>query len=126
MSTKTRWTHDDAMDLAEIGLALALNRDHGMALRYFADAYETEARAIDGLSGQPQPSYSVMCRSAATLALRCGRFEDAEAWCEKGGAADGCPPEIRDEIAEANAVAQAALGLLSFKRRCRDERTDTD
>lgn len=109
--------HNDAMDLAEIGLVAAKNRDYGTAIMWFAGAYSTEARAIDELAGKPQPSYSVMCRSAATLAVRCGRFVDAVFWCAKGVVADGCPPEIRDEIAQVKAVAQTALDLLEGSRR---------
>ena len=105
------------------GLVAAKNRDYGTAIMWFADAYSTEARAIDELPGHPQPSYSVMCRSAATLAVRCGRFVDAAAWCAKGATADGCPPEIRDEIAQVKAVAQAALDLLEGSRR---DGQDTD
>ena len=112
--------HNEAIDLAQLGFVAMWRGDRDEATSVFARAYRLEALAIGELAGQPQPSYSVMCRSAATLALRCGRFEDAESWCEKGAAADGCPPEIRDEIAEANVVAQTALRLLDIKRRgCR-------
>ena len=115
--------HISAMDLAEIGLAAAKKRDYGTAIMWFADAYSTEERAIYELPGHPQPSYSVMCRSAATLAVRCGRFVDAVSWCAKGAAADGCPPEIRDEIAQVKAVAQTALDLLEESRQ---DGQDTD
>lgn len=107
----TRWTWRNT------GLSQAKNRDYGTAIAWFADAYSTEERAIYEPPGHPQPSYSVMCLPAATLAVRCGRFVDAVFWCAKGAAADGCPPEIRDEIAQVRAVAQTALDLLEGGQR---------
>jgi len=58
-------------------------------------AYELELESA-GLSAT-EPSRSVLYRSAATLAWRCGRYGDARE-AIKLGCTDATHPEIRDEF----------------------------
>lgn len=90
--------HRQAMDLAEAAI-LARRRDR-FAPEVFAltrEAFENERRAADLLAdpAAPEPSRSVIHRSAATLAANCGEYREAERLI--GRALAGEPPE---EIAE--------------------------
>lgn len=105
--------HNDAMDYAEMAFLAERKGEDDNATRFFVEALRYEKRAIEAMAdfGQAdmQPSYSVLCRSAAELALKCGRFATADSLCRRGLSAEGCPPEIEDELLEAKRVAVVAL-----------------
>ena len=68
--------HQQAMDLAEQAFAARRREDLDAARSLAYDAYLLETQAA-GLS-QTEPSRSVLYRSAATLALDCGEYREAE------------------------------------------------
>ena len=83
--------HNKAMDYAEFALSAKRRGDSVEADRLFAQALELERKAIDLLTERVEPEYSILHRSAATLALDCGRFRLAEQIAAKALAGD--PPE---------------------------------
>lgn len=89
--------HEAAMDLAERG-DHALRRDeHEQARALYHEAFEVEVRAIRALPSQDEPTWSVLHRSAASLAFQCGELREAERLIAVALA--GSPPdEIADEL----------------------------
>lgn len=72
MSTMNE-VHKKAMDLATYGLMERHRGNADEALGFFKQALEHELLAIAELKGSTiQPTYSVLHRSAATLAIDCG------------------------------------------------------
>lgn len=99
--------HEAAMQLAERGL---LERDSFRARDWFRSALEKE-RAAAGLlmeARDEEPTRSVLFRSAATLALDCNDYVEAERLIEQGLA--GAPP------------AEIAGELKDLRRRVRSKR----
>ena len=89
--------HGEAMDLAEEAFNASLRGDRDTASRLFRLAFEKERSAAEALkeSYALEPSRSVLFRSAASLALDCGEWREAERLISFGLV--GAPPE---EIAE--------------------------
>ena len=89
--------HQQAMELAEQAF-IARRHDDPAAARSFAfRAYQLEKCAAD--ESQTEPTRSVLYRSAATLALDCGEYRDAERLVATALA--GSPPEpIANELRE--------------------------
>lgn len=83
--------HNEAMDYAELALSAKRRGDSVEAAGLFAKSLELEIKAIDLLPERVEPEYSILHRSAATLALDCGRFRLAEQIAAKALA--GNPPE---------------------------------
>ena len=83
--------HNEAMDYAEYALSAKRRGDTVEASRLFAKSLELERKAIDLLTEQVEPEYSILHRSAATLALDCGEFRLAEQIAAKALA--GAPPQ---------------------------------
>ncbi len=98
--------HDEAMRLAETAFAAKVRGDEAPVGSLLREALELERRAAELMTAgiNSEPSRSVLFRSAATLALRCGDYDEAERLIAAGLA--GQPPE---EIArELHAVMTAA------------------
>ncbi len=92
--------HRKAMDFAARGLMARMRGDIEEAAAYFEQALENELVALDELDrlgNKVEPTYSVLHRSAATLALDCHDFRLAEKLASKALAADP-PPAIADEL----------------------------
>ena len=91
--------HDKSMELAWFAL---LERDRGneeAACPLFEQALELELAAIDALEEYIEPTYSVLHRSAATLALDCNELRKAEQLAAKALAQE--PPEfLADQLRE--------------------------
>lgn len=83
--------HNEAMDYAEFALSAQRRGDTVEAARHFAQSLELEMKAIELLTERVEPEYSILHRSAATLALDCGEFRLAEQIASKALAGD--PPE---------------------------------
>ena len=83
--------HNEAMDYAEYALSAKRRGDTVEAAKLFAKSLELERKAIDLLTERVEPEYSILHRSAATLALDCGEFRLAEQIASKALAGD--PPE---------------------------------
>jgi hypothetical protein len=85
--------HDKAMNLSQDALVLKLSGQMGF-LEMYAEAFEYEQNAalfyVNMLD--KEPTRSVLFRSAASLAIECNKFSDAERLIEKG--LSGNPPEM--------------------------------
>lgn len=91
--------HDEAMELAELGLSARSRGDLVEAERRFAAAYAIERRAVDLIASDHdlEPTRSIMLRSAATLAFNSGLGREAEQLV--GMALAGRPPGfVREEL----------------------------
>jgi hypothetical protein len=72
--------HEAAMDLAEAAELARRSGDHARSAALFRGAFENEAEAAQlfATGNGAEPTRSVLLRSAASLALDCGDFENAE------------------------------------------------
>lgn len=89
--------HSMAMDLAERALVRRLQGNEEEALVLSKKALESELSAIQELKDPLEPTYSVLHRSAGTLALRCHEYRLAEQLAAKALAQEP-PKEIADEL----------------------------
>jgi hypothetical protein len=88
--------HETAMELLDRGL---LERDSSRAQDWFRSAFEKERAAASLLvdARDEEPTRSVLYRSAATLALDCREYDEAERLIAEG--LSGTPPfEIASEL----------------------------
>lgn len=124
--------HHEAMDFAALGLRERARGNAEKATEFFEQALEHEVAAIDALDEYVEPTYSVLHRSAATLALDCKRYRKAEKLAARALAQD--PPgeiaaELRDVLAqslvhlrgEVNGVAGESDGLGVSEKRATPE-----
>lgn len=97
MSTMNE-VHKKAMDLATYGLMERHRGNAEEALGFFKQALEHEFLAIAELKGSTiQPTYSVLHRSAATLAIDCGNDRLAGKLAIKGIRQD-TPSDVAREL----------------------------
>ena len=102
--------HDEAMDQAFFALRARRRGDEAEAVPLFKDALKNELKALDELykfGEVVEPTYSVLHRSAATLALDCGDTRLAEKLASKSLAEDPPAPiddELRDVWKRANSI----------------------
>jgi hypothetical protein len=96
-----RKLHEDAMDLAEIAFITKLKGDDNQAIEMFQRAYEKEAQVAKQIAenSTPEPTRSIMYRSAASLAFNCGKLKEAERLIAAGLAGEP-PKEIAEELRE--------------------------
>ena len=91
--------HDEAMNLAELATVAKVKGDLQQADELLRKAYENEARAaylmIDVSS--PEPTRSVLFRSAASLAIDCNELREAEKLLAIGLSGNP-PPDISEEL----------------------------
>ena len=91
--------HDEAMNLAELATVAKVKGDLQQADELLRKAYENEARAaylmIDASS--PEPTRSVLFRSAASLAIDCNELREAEKLLAIGLSGNP-PPDISEEL----------------------------
>ena len=91
--------HDKAMELAFFALRERSQGNKVKSLPLFQQALELELAAIDALEEYIEPTYSVLHRSAATLALDCNELRKAEQLAAKALAQE--PPEfVADQLRE--------------------------
>lgn len=97
-----RTLHNEAMDLAlegDITTQKEPGGQKGIELYTLAFEKEREAALLAELKGNPEPGLSILFRSAASLAVQCGRYREAEQLVAK--ALSGNPPEsIAKELRE--------------------------
>lgn len=91
--------HNASMDRAEMAFIARNNKKHEDAERLFREALDLELEAIDSFDANPEqePTFSVLHRSAATLALDCNKPRLAEKLISKALANDP-PAEIAEEL----------------------------
>ena len=96
-----RDSHNKAMDFAERAFVVRLQGNIEESTKLFEKALENELAAISKLEaeGRIEPTYSVLLRSAGTLALDCNQPRKAEQIATKALAQDP-PQEIADELRE--------------------------
>ena len=73
--------HNEAMDLALQGDIAAKADPRGkQCLDYYTEAFEKEREAalLADFMQNPEPGLSILYRSAASLAMQCGRYREAE------------------------------------------------
>ena len=97
--SKAREYHHIAMDYAAKGLMARMRGDTEEATTHFEQALENELAAIDKLPQQSGLGWSVLHRSAATLALDCNEFRLAEKLASTALAGEP-HPKIADELRE--------------------------
>ena len=89
--------HDHAMEFTDRAIRERARGDAAASLRYFEQALEAELAAIAELEASDGLLWSVLYRSAGSLALDCGRFRQAEQIAATALA--GNPePEIAEEL----------------------------
>ena len=94
-------THRSAMEMLDLALDARRNGDTLLSQQMFRKAFESERLAAElALEGAaPEPTLSVLLRSAATLAVDCGELREAERLIAK--ALSGEPPAaIASELRE--------------------------
>ena len=98
MST-TLEKHREAMAYADDALFAKRNGDSDRALSMFRLAFECERTAAELFASEndDEPTRSVLYRSAATLALDCGEYREAERLVARA-LADDPPEEIAVEL----------------------------
>ena len=96
-----RDSHNKATDFAERTFMARMQGNTEESTRLFEKALENELMAISKLEaeGRIEPTYSVLHRSAGTLALDCNQPRKAEQIATKALAQDP-PQEIADELRE--------------------------
>ena len=96
-----RDSHNKAMDFAERAFMVRVQGNTEESTKLFEKALENELAAISKLEaeGRVEPTYSVLHRSAGTLALDCNQPRKAEQIATKALAQDP-PQEIADELRE--------------------------
>ena len=89
--------HDRAMELADGGFRERARGDAARSLEFFAQALEAELAAIRELDEPNGLLWSILHRSAGTLALDCNRFRQAEQIVATALAGEP-HPEIAEEL----------------------------
>lgn len=90
--------HHQAMDIAEEALVERLyKRDELYTRRLFREALGYECAALEAMTSKVQPTWSVLCRSAGTLALDCDELDQAVELAHMG-LTDDCDGAIRKKI----------------------------
>lgn len=91
--------HNESMDRAELALLSRMRGEHETADGLFAESLRLELEAIELVDQLPysEPNYSILHRSAATLALDCDDPRTAERLISKALAHDP-PVWIADEL----------------------------
>lgn len=88
--------HREAMAYAQEAIFAQENGQDNTAIAFYEKAFELEKQAaLSFLYEDKEPTRSVLFRSAATLAKKCGKYREAEKYVNYG--LSGNPP---DEIAE--------------------------
>jgi hypothetical protein len=99
--SNTQQVHRKAMLLAQDAHVAQFNGNNTAALPLFSAAFDLEREAALDLADDlaKEPTRSVLFRSAASLAMNCGRFEEGQAMV-KMGLAGNPPHEIAEELRE--------------------------
>lgn len=96
-----RVLHNEAMDLALQGDTAVGQHMQAESMEKYNAAFEKEREAalLAAFMQNPEPGLSILFRSAASLAVQCGRYREAEQLVAK--ALSGNPtPEIARELRE--------------------------
>jgi len=99
--------HNEAMDFAEQAQSAQRGKDHDLACRLFKNAFERERDAAMLFFDKTaeEPTRSVLFRSAASLAVSCQEFREAERLISAalfGNPPDEISEELRDLLENVN------------------------
>ena len=91
--------HQQAMDFAEAAAVARLRGTPEQAAQLTRQAFEQETQAVALIANtlDAEPTRSVLCRSAASLAIECGEFRTAERPIATALSGNP-PPEIAEEL----------------------------
>ncbi|MFW6002458.1 MAG: hypothetical protein ACOCQD_03880 [archaeon] len=80
MNEKIEQLHEEAMFACDDALIEKLKGNKESSFKKFNEAYEKEREAVDFLiqENYPEPTFSIMIKSAAILALDCRKFQEAK------------------------------------------------
>jgi len=92
----TKESHERAMDLCE---------EVNMKLSEAFSLENSCVEELERLDKRDSLDYVVLCRSAATLAVRSGLWETARILCKKGLGFSDKWPEIKEELSDVLAVS---------------------
>ena len=94
-----RKLHDKAMNLAEMAAVAKVKGNLEQSDKLLRQAYENELKAASLLMdvASPEPTRSVLFRSAASLAIDCNEFREAEKLIATG-LSGNTPPDIAEEL----------------------------
>ena len=95
--SKVNDLHARAMEHAEHALVARMRGAASLAAERFREALKCEIAAIDELSEYDEPTYSILHRSAGTLALDCNDLRTAERMAARALAKDP-PPDVAQEL----------------------------
>jgi cobalamin biosynthesis Mg chelatase CobN len=99
--------HRDAMEVADEAEAAKKAKDYENARKFFRQALALERQAANSLLNdlEAEPTRSVLFRSAASLAMDCGEYREAERLASTalaGNPPDDIADELRDLLEQAN------------------------
>lgn len=121
-----RSLHEEAMDMALQGDMVASQKDNDKAQRYFVDAFEKEREAAllaDHLKN-PEPGLSILFRSAASLAMQCGRYREGEQLIAKALSGNPSPEiaqELRDLLQQIYAASDRGTDVVTYEVKFKSE-----
>lgn len=115
-------SHNKAMDFAERAFVERIQGRREQAHSFFVQALEYELEAIAQLEveGRVEPTYSVLHRSAATLALDCNQTQKAKEIATQA-LSQNPHPEIADELHELLLRISLPLSPQSLRNDWNDE-----
>ena len=117
--------HNKAMEFADEALLAKMEGNKEASTSLFEKAFSLEKEAAISIKekGQKSDSWYILVRSAASLAINCGRYQDAEALIQKG--LSGTPPgfivkelnELKEALSKAKGqkVSEVEIiGILTY------------
>ena len=95
--SKIKDLHAQAVEYAERALLARMSGETEIAIGIFGKALKCEIAAIDEMHEPSEPTYSILHRSAGTLALDCNDLRTAEKMATRALASDP-PPDVAQEL----------------------------
>ena len=95
--SKIKDLHAQAVEHAERALMARMRGETEIAIGIFSQALKYEIAAIDAMHEPSEPTYSILHRSAGTLALDCNNLRTAERMAARALANDP-PPDVAQEL----------------------------
>ena len=95
--SKIKDLHSQAVEYAERALMARMRGETKVAIGIFGEALKYEIAAIDEMRERSEPTYSILHRSAGTLALDCNDLRTAERMAARALANDP-PPDVAQEL----------------------------
>ncbi|MBR1548812.1 MAG: hypothetical protein IJ637_08835 [Prevotella sp.] len=125
-----RTLHNEAMDLALQGDLAAQKEPKGQeSIDLYSSAFEKEREAalLTDFQQNPEPGLSILFRSAASLAIQCGRYREAEQLIAKalsGNPNKDIAKELRELLQDIYAQSGSNEDVVIYKLEIPDkERT---